>query len=94
MATAGHPHKLSFDVYTKVFNYQFYPDPSFEDVVPTEIFVPPMQYPDGKFDVFTSSNVEWKFSEENENIILVFNSRESSPDRIAFVAISPELATP
>ena len=89
MATAGRPVKLEFDIYTKVFDYQFHPDPSFEGI-PTEIFVPPMQYPDGKFEIATSANLEWMMSELNPNVLLVFNSLESSPDQIAFVKILPK----
>ena len=89
MATAGRPLKLEFDVYTRVFDYQFHPDPTFEGIA-TEIFVPPLQYPDAKFEVITSTNVEWRMAEDNPNVLLIFNSLESSPEQVAFVKILPK----
>jgi len=37
MATAGRPISLSFNVYTKVFQYQFYLDPN--ATLPTGLFM-------------------------------------------------------
>jgi hypothetical protein len=89
MATAGIPQQLSFNVYTKIFHYQFYPGLHFEGI-PTEIYVPPMHYPERKFDISTSSHLDWKFSEENPNVLLLFNGIESSPDQLQFITISPK----
>ena len=89
MATAGIPQKLSFDVYNKIFHYQFYPGLHFEGI-PTEIYIPPIHYPERKFVVSTSPNLDWKFSEENKNVILIFNGIETSPDQLLFITISPK----
>lgn len=44
-ATAGEPIHLSFDMKRRTFRYEFRHDPEIE--LPTEIFVPSFQYPDG-----------------------------------------------
>lgn len=85
MATAGRPYKLSFDVFTKVFNYQFYPDLT---LFATEIYVPHLHYPDQNYEVIASPNMEWRISENNENVLLVFNNPESSSDQMAVVSIT------
>jgi hypothetical protein len=42
---AGEPVKMSFDMATKTFEFEWRPDPNVS--VPTEIFVPDFQYPKG-----------------------------------------------
>lgn len=43
--TAGEPLRQRFDLATRTFEYEFQPDPAL--TVPTEIFVPQLQYPGG-----------------------------------------------
>lgn len=51
-ATAGIPQRMSFNVSTRVFEFEFLSDPAI--TVPTEIFVPNYQYPNG-YEVALSS---------------------------------------
>jgi len=44
-ATAGEPLRMSFDVSTRIFEFEFLSDPSID--APTEVFVPSFQYPRG-----------------------------------------------
>ena len=88
MATAGLPVKLSFDIHTKNFEFQFYPDKSRKN--PSEIFVPPLHYPKKGYSVLTSENVKWTLSSNNENIILLYNGQNSSPDKIEFIRLIPK----
>jgi hypothetical protein len=48
LKTAGEPLRMEFDLRTRVFTYEFQPDP--EVTEPTEIYVPELQYPGG-YDV-------------------------------------------
>ena len=87
MATAGTPHNFTYDVYTKEFRYEFYPNTMIASTVPTEIYVPPMVYPSQSYTITVSPTLEWEVSPENENIIFVYNGVGSSPDELAFVYI-------
>jgi hypothetical protein len=43
--TAGEPLRLTFDIASRVFEFEFRHDP--QVIAPTEIFVPRFQYPQG-----------------------------------------------
>lgn len=88
MATVGRPYKLTFDVKTRIFEYQFYPDLTIKQ--PSEIFVPPLHYPQRRYSVSTSENLKWAISQNNENIILVYNTPNGSSNKIEFIRIVPK----
>lgn len=85
MATAGSPYKLSFDIKTRIFEFQFYPNPAVKH--PTEIFVPPLHYPAKSYSVATSKNLKW--TPGPDNILLVFSGAAANSDKIEFVRITP-----
>jgi hypothetical protein len=88
MATVGKPYKLAFDIKTRIFEYQFYPDLTIKQ--PSEIFVPPLHYPQHQYSVLTSENLKWTISQTIENIILVYNKPQASSDKIEFIRIVPK----
>jgi len=79
-ATAGTPDSLQFDFDTRIFRYTFETNTAIPS--PTEIFVPPLIYPEG-FDVIVSSALEW---EQEGNKIIV----RANEDTLSFVHIMPK----
>merc|ERR1712142_408734 len=79
-ATAGTPAGLKFEFDTRIFQYKFIPNTAIPS--PTEIFVPPLIYPEG-FDVIVSSALEW---EQDGNKILL----RANDDTLAFIHIMPK----
>ena len=80
IATAGIPKKMNFEVATKEFHYEFIILPiihSFNNSDPTEIFIPPMTYPNSQFDIEMSDFLTWEFSPNDPDIIFVIQTKES-----------------
>ena len=89
ISTCGSPQNLTFDYKTKEFLYEFILDPNIESK--TEIFVPPMFYPNSKFDLKLSEILSWEFSPQNPNIIFVTPIREQREEIPVFVQITPQI---
>ena len=88
VATVGVPYRLTFDIKTKIFEYQFYPDTTKN--YPTEIFVPPLHYPSKSYSVETSKNLKWSRSKEDKNKILVYFAKNAgSAANVEYVRILP-----
>merc|ERR1712080_166752 len=77
MAISGKPEKLTFDLWTKSFRFEYYPDLNISKEhakeYPTEIAVPEMQYPNESYKVNASEWVEWRVAPYNRNIIQVLH---------------------
>ena len=83
---------MTFDLWTKSFRFEYYPDLNISTVnayeFPTEISVPEMQYPDGSYIVKASDSVQWIISPYNPNIIQVIHDPSvMSKDELIFVEI-------
>ncbi len=68
-ATAGTPTKLSYDLLSKEFVYSFNLDESIQE--PTEIYIPPLIYPEHQVDIDLSSSLSWNLSPDDPNVIFV-----------------------
>lgn len=62
--TAGTPIEMSFNLQTRVFSFRFCPDPGIH--APTEIYIPPYQYPEGF--IVRISGGKWENNPENYTI--------------------------
>ena len=70
LVVAGEPLQMSFDIKTKIFEFQFRPDPEVE--APTEFFVPSLQYPNGYRVLVTGGDCEP--DDENQRLRYVAHS--------------------
>lgn len=70
-AIAGEPVRMSFDLSSRVFEFEFAPDPSIK--APTEIFVPAFQYPNGYSVELSAGRFE---KDESSQILRVFAPAE------------------
>ena len=59
--TAGEPQRMSFDVSTRIFEFEFLLDPAID--APTEVFVPNFQYPQG----YTVELSQGRFEKDEES---------------------------
>ena len=88
MITKGVPVKLSFDIISKSFRYEFEisPENGF-----TEIYIPPLIYPNRQFELELSDSLSWEFSDNNANVIVVHMSsdRRKEVANPVFVSIKP-----
>ena len=66
-AVAGIPVSMTFDLKSRTFNFVFDLDPNIP--APTEVFLPPLQYPTG-FSVTVSPGLQWSFHKES-NVLLI-----------------------
>ena len=87
---------MTFDMWTKSFRFEYYPDLSISKEhaaeFPTEIAVPEMQYPGGKFAVNLSDMVSWNIAPYNPNIIQVtHNPLIMKEDQLIFVEIQSSI---
>ena len=75
---------MNFDLWTKSFRYEYYPDLSISKEhageFPTEIAVPEMQYPGGRFKVNLSDLVSWNIAPYNPNIIQIIHDPQTIPN--------------
>ena len=74
-ATAGLPKKLTYDSTLKEFYYEFQINSALSNDYPTEIFVPPMTYPNSQFDIEMSDSLSWEFSLDDPNMIFVSKTK-------------------
>jgi hypothetical protein len=88
MATNGVPVRLAYNSTTKHFCYDYKIDLSRLDLksVPTEIFVPMMQYPGG-LDVNVSSNLRWTFSDETSRVLVTVVDYQPSAEFMSATVI-------
>ena len=92
LATSGIPRNLVYDFTKKEFKYEFLISNDTAVRLPTEIFVPPMIYPNHAFEVELSNDLEWKFSPVDSNIILITQTRPNvNATSGAFVKIRPDI---
>ena len=61
-ATAGEPLRLSYDIYRRVFTFEFRHDPAIH--APTEIFIPDYPYPNGYNVWITDGELEIRKEEQ------------------------------
>ena len=83
---------MTFNLWTKSFKYEYYPDVNISKEhateFPTEIAVPEMQYPGGSYRVNASEMVTWKVAPYNPNIIQVIHDPLVMPkDQLIFIEI-------
>ncbi|MDP9379952.1 MAG: cellulase family glycosylhydrolase [Chloroflexota bacterium] len=67
LKTAGEPLRMTFDLETRTFTYEFRPDPNVTE--PTEVFVPELQYPGG-YDVEVTSDGEYVRDEASQLLLI------------------------
>ena len=79
IATAGEPIQLSFDMYRRVLRYTFRHDPAV--IEPTEIFVPPFQYPFG-YSVWMTDGT---FLKDDERHILKYRHTLGRPEHTIII---------
>ena len=82
IATNGIPKKMTYDYASKEFHFEFIPssnETSFKnECPPTEIFVPPITYPNSQFDIEMSDSLSWMFSPDDLNIIFVVQTKKNN----------------
>jgi PKD repeat protein len=72
-ATAGEPLHMSFDVSTRIFEFEFLSDPSID--APTEVFVPNFQYPEGYWVMLSDGYFE---KDEESQTLRIFHPKGES----------------
>ena len=55
----------------------------------TEIYVPPLIYPNHEFDLQVSESLSWKISDKNPNVLII--SSKTNLDEPVFVSINPKI---
>ena len=55
----------------------------------TEIYVPPLIYPNHEFDLQLSESLSWKISDKDPNVLII--SSETNVDEPVFVSINPRI---
>jgi len=85
MATAGVPHSIKFNTETQFFTYLF--EANTDITSPTEIFVPPLWYPPGEYQIQTSEDLSYTVDENNPSIIQV--TAAPSDIKYSYFQISP-----
>ena len=86
IATSGTPQKLTYDYLSKEFRYEYCPDITLSK--PTEIFVPPLSFPNHQFDIELSETLSWELSTNNPNVILV-SSVSKPPKNSVYIKLLP-----
>ncbi len=81
-ATAGEPLRMSFDIRSRIFEFEFRHDPNVS--APTEIFVPALQYPGG-YDVEVSDGT-YEIHQEQQTLVY----RHGAERREHTVSVSPQ----
>ena len=88
------PTNLTYDFVNKDFVYKFLPDA--ENSQPTEIYVPPLSFPNSQFNLDLSSELNWSLSPNDPNIVLI--TLQKTPSKVqqtkhfqdpVFVHLSP-----
>ncbi|TRY67375.1 hypothetical protein TCAL_12092 [Tigriopus californicus] len=89
-AIDGIPTLLRFDINTKVFRFEFWSELRFG--VYTEVFIPPLHYPNGNYRVDLSPQLIWLKDSKNVNVIKMSRNptipQAKSPQSY-FVEITP-----
>jgi len=85
IATAGTPYSIEFNTETRIFTYLFEANASITS--PTDIFVPPLWYPAGGYQIQTSENLSYTVDDTNPSIIHV--TATASEIKYSFFQISP-----
>jgi len=83
LATCGEPLSLSFDIRRHILRYTFRHDPVID--VPTELFLPPFQYPFG-YQVWTTDGT---FLEDKTRHVLLYRHTLSRPTHTIIVRPRP-----
>ena len=92
IATAGSPQKLTYDPTSKEFYYEFRINNAIRNNYPTEIFVPPMTYPNSQFEIEMSDFLSWEFSPDDHNVIFVSQTKANDNLKMnisVYLKISP-----
>jgi hypothetical protein len=90
LKTSGKPQQLSFDIDTKIFHYKYILDSTIN--YPTEIFIPPLQYPKLQYQIDFSAILKWHISDLNPNIVQIYRNKtfpKASQNESVWVKISP-----
>jgi hypothetical protein len=83
VATAGEPLQVSFDIRRRILHFTFRHDPAI--VEPTEIFVPPFQYPFG-YSVWMTDGT---FLKDDERHVLKYSHTLGSPTHTIIIRPKP-----
>ena len=92
MATAGIPKKIAFDFTNKEFHFEFIIQNVSANTEPTEIFIPPLVYPNSQFDIVLSDTLSWMFSQNDPNIIFVVPKSMQTDiemEQLVYIKIQP-----
>ena len=68
-AVAGTPSQMHFDPDTRMFQFVYMMDTTIHQ--PTEVFVSPLIYPQGNYNVTVNENIQWKVDPSDSSIILL-----------------------
>jgi endoglycosylceramidase len=68
-AISGTPLAMQYIASQRVFYLSYYIDPTI--VQPTEVYIPPTQYPEQSYNLTVNSALKWKIDPTNANVILI-----------------------
>jgi len=90
-AIAGMPNQMHYDLNTRTFLFTYSIDTSITQ--PTEIYVPPLVYPDASYNITVNENIQWKVDTTNPNVILLESVKQLLDSRrmnaVGIISIKP-----
>lgn len=91
-AIAGPPIVMQYDPMQRSFTLSYNIDISIDE--PTEIFIPPLHFPNASYSVTIDGPLTWNVDPDNENVILVQRTAQSlgdkNPNQVGTVRINPK----
>ncbi|CAF1172342.1 unnamed protein product [Adineta steineri] len=92
-AISGKPLAMQYIASQRLFYLSYYINPAIEE--PTEIYIPPLQFPQQGYNVTVNAVLKWKIDPLNSNIILVEPNvqlvKSNNPSMIGIVEICPKV---
>jgi hypothetical protein len=92
-AISGKPLAMQYIADQRLFYLSYYVDPMIKQ--PTEIFIPPLEFPQQSYNITVNAVLKWKIDPTNANVILVEPSQQfvMSQDQavIGIVDIRPKV---
>jgi hypothetical protein len=92
-AIAGPPISMQYNATLRSFYLSYNIDISISE--PTEIFIPPLHFPNASYIVTLDGPIKWNVDPDNENVILVTRTEQSvrngNPNQVGTVNIKPKM---
>ena len=92
-AIAGPPISMQYDATLRSFDLSYNIDISINE--PTEIFIPPLHYPNASYTVSLEGPLKWDVDPDDKNVILVTRTEQSTrngnANQIGTVYIKPNM---